>query len=255
MTDNPPDPSAGVAPQVLITRPEPGASAFAQALRHAEPGPLEIILSPLMTIALQGALPDLGAFAGLIFSSANGVRAYAQAGGPAGLPAFAVGDATAHAAAEAGLVAEPCGGSADALVARLLTRHPATPLLHIRGSHSRGAVAARLTAAGIHTTDIVLYDQPTCPPTQAARAALQGARPLVAPLFSPRSAALLADMHPKAPLYVVALSDAVARAVTMPAAAMAVAATSDLKAMLAATGPMIAHIRELEADRAMCKRG
>lgn len=235
---------------LLLTRPEAASRAFLDALREAGVDPVAPVLSPLIEVAVTGPLPDLRGAAGLIFTSANGVRAYAQLGGAPDLPAFAVGAATARAAAEARLKARAAGGDADALVAMVAQGDVAGPLVHLRGCHARGDVARRLTDLGIPTTEAVIYDQPPCPPSEQALAALNGTRPVVAPLFSPRTATLFAALPKKAPVFVAAISEAVARTAEGPhIVASGIARRPDRAAMIACTAQMVAQARELEALR------
>jgi uroporphyrinogen-III synthase len=99
------------------------------------------------------------------------------------------------------------------LVSRVLAERPKGPLLHLRGQHARGDVAARLTAGGVGTVERVVYDQRARPLSEEAGAVLGGAAPVVAPVFSPRSAALLAQVgRVVAPLAIAAISPAAAEA-------------------------------------------
>jgi hypothetical protein len=83
------------------------------------------------------------------------------------------------------------GACADALVARLGgTARPA--LVHLRGRHQRGDVAERLGPRATIRAAHVVYDQVALPARRGlCRGA--GARPLIVPLFSPRSADLFAE--------------------------------------------------------------
>jgi uroporphyrinogen-III synthase len=123
-----------------------------------------------------------------------------------------VGPRTAAVAAEAGLSTIEAGPDAENLVARLTREAPTGPLLHLRGEHIRGDIASRLRLAGLEVQDAVAYRQEPLSPTVEARVALDGDDPLVAPLFSSRSAVLLSAWTPAAPLHVIALSAAVALA-------------------------------------------
>ncbi|SDX87643.1 uroporphyrinogen-III synthase [Citreimonas salinaria] len=235
---------------LLLTRPESASRAFLEALRQDGIGPVTPILSPLIDVRVTGPLPDLRDVSGLIFTSANGVRAYAELGGSPGLTAFTVGSATARAAEQAGLRARSAGGDADSLVAMLGRGEAAVPLVHLRGSHARGDVACRLTEMGVPTTEAVIYDQPLCPPTDEARAVLQGTRPVVVPLFSPRTATAFAGLPRKAPIFVAAFSEAVAMAaggghIVKPG----IARQPQQAAMIACTAAMVTQARELEARR------
>ena len=204
-------------PVLLLTRPEVASRDFAAALQAEGPGGFVTVVSPLIGIALRGPLPDMTGVRGVIFTSANGVEAYAALGGTAGLPCFTVGQATADAARDLGFDPRVAGGDAEALVAFVRAAAPEAPVLHLRGAHSRGAVAERLSSAGTETHEAVIYDQPLGDLTAEAQAALAGSVPVVLPLFSPRTAARFAELAAglksfRAPLLVAAMSGAVAGA-------------------------------------------
>ncbi|WP_191559080.1 uroporphyrinogen-III synthase [Brevundimonas aurantiaca] len=94
---------APAKPRVWITRAEPGASRTAARLRDMGCEPL---IQPLLAVEpLAPPLPDLDRFAALAFTSANGVAAFAALTPRRDRPVFAVGEATAGAAREAGFVA------------------------------------------------------------------------------------------------------------------------------------------------------
>ncbi|MFW2542793.1 uroporphyrinogen-III synthase [Primorskyibacter sp. 2E107] len=199
-------------PILLMTRPKAQAEDVVAALRDAG-ARFDAIYAPLIGVAWTGAMPEQEGLGGLIFTSANGVRAWAQRGGRSDLPCYAVGGATAAAAADAGLQAISADGNAEDLIALLAERKPEGAWLHVRGVHSRGDVAGRLSAAGMHIEACVLYDQPALEPTAEALDALAGKAPVVAPLYSPRTAALFARLPIKAPLLVAGLSQAVVKPV------------------------------------------
>ena len=241
-------PRAAAPPVVLITRPEPDGAAFVEALRRAAPGPWRAVAAPLMRI-VPLAPPVLPEGVELILTSRNAVRALVASGvGPRarGRPAWCVGEATAWAAREAGLVPVAAGegptGTADALVARIAERGPGAPLMHLRGEHARGEVAARLRAAGLDAREAVVYRQEALDLGPRARAALAAAAPLIAPLFSPRAAALLsrAASGPSAEaVHAVALSPAVAQALDLPGARVTICARPDAEAMIEALVPLL----------------
>ena len=237
------------APVVLITRPEPDGAAFAEALRRAAPGPWRAVLAPLVRIVPQ-AVPDPPERVELILTSRNAVHAWRRSGIPPamrGRAAWCVGEATARAAREAGLVPVAAGegpaNGADALVARIVERRPRAPLLHLRGEHARGEVAARLRAAGLDAAEAVVYRQEALGLDPRARAALAGAT-VIAPVFSPRAAALLSRAAPDASpaaIHAVALSGAVAEALALPRARVTVSKRPDAEAMIEALVPLLRH--------------
>lgn len=200
-------------PKLLLTRPQPASERFAAELRDDGAGSFDCVISPLVGIVASGPLPDLSGYMRLIFTSANAVEAYADLGGPSGLSCFTVGDATALAAENAGLVPRSAGGDADALASLIRRDRPAGPLLHLRGTHARGDLAERLTAQGILTDEAVIYDQPLGDLSPEAQTLLGAWPAVIVPLFSPRSAARFAETagHVRS-CWIVAMSDAVAQA-------------------------------------------
>ena len=174
----------------------------------------ELCLSPLMEICITGDAFERRFTKGFIFSSTNGVAAASVLTADRDVPCYCVGPATTRAATEAGWPAEQRGEDAESLISSLLQRRPPAPLLHLRGANARGAIAQRLSDNGLRTREKVIYDQRRRPLTTQAEAALNGTRPVIAPLFSPRTAQLLVEAGPgQAPLHVVAMSRAVAEVV------------------------------------------
>lgn len=219
---------------VLITRPEPQAQRFAEAVRGRLGKAVPLVLSPLMRIDPEGTAPDLSGIATLIFTSRHGVEAFARLSLRRDLPCYAVGDATARAARGAGLRAVSCRGDAAALVARMRTDAVPGPCLHLHGAHVAADLAAQLSAAGIATRAQVLYRQQAQGANAAARRLLSGTGPVLVPLFSPRSAKILAENAAgPAPLFVAALSANVADALPGGVAhRVAVAAQPDAATLL-----------------------
>ncbi len=223
-------------PVILITRPQPYGAEFAATLRTQPGGDLPMILSPALRIGAQGTVPDLGAYRWLIFTSRNGVRYFADASARRDIPVYAVGDATADEARRAGMEAISCGGDARDLIARIIADGARGPMLHLRGAHAAADIAGALNAARIEAGEAVLYSQEAAPLTDAARACLMGDVPVIAPVFSPRSAAALFDgARPAAPVVVLAISDAAAGRIPEGAAReVIVADRPDMAAMLRA---------------------
>jgi len=181
------------APLILLTRPRAQADRFAADCAARFGDAAAILIAPLIEIVPGAALPDLAGIDGLIFTSENGVRAFAAAPGARhGLPAYCVGDRTAATARDAGLVPHSAGGTADDLVALLLSQRPSGQLLHVHGAHVTGDLAGRLRAGGLQAQGLAAYDQLEQPLAARALAALNGPRVVIAPLFSPRSAMLFA---------------------------------------------------------------
>lgn len=195
-------------PPVLLTRPEPESLRFAVCLG------VPTLISPLLRIERRrGPVPAADA---LLLTSGHGVAAWVEAGGARSIPAWCVGPRTAAAARAAGL--DVRATAADAVALADIVPDDAPPLLHARGAHTRGGLAGRLRARGLRVAEAVVYDAVAVPLTEEARRAAR-AGPVVAPVFSPRTACLLAEAWPEGALghlHAVALSPAVARALPVP---------------------------------------
>lgn len=196
---------------LLMTRPRAASDRFVAALPAALRARLTVVHSPLLEIVRTTGAIDLADARGIVFTSANGVATAAGLTGRRDLPCFCVGEATTRAARAAGWTAHCAGENAEAMVAALIATPPEPPLMHLRGVHARGDVAARLTAAGTATRELAIYDQQMLSLTDAALALLNGPAPVIVPLFSPRTARQFADLAGgRAPLLIAALSRAVA---------------------------------------------
>jgi uroporphyrinogen-III synthase len=181
--------------KALVTRPDQDAAPVAAALRARG---IEPVLAPMLRIEPEphGAARLVGALAGaqaVLFTSANGVRAFAQAATRFELPVFCVGEATAAAARMAGFrtVFSAGGDIADlaALVgARLAPGNGA--LVHAAGADIAGDLAAALGAKNFALRRIVLYRAIAVDVLPAAAAdALRQGEIALALFFSPRTAA------------------------------------------------------------------
>lgn len=195
---------------LLMTRPLAAARRFVAALPGDLRAGLAVSYAPLMEIRPAGAAVDLGEARGVIFSSAHAV-AIASRETAARCPAYCVGAQTTAAAAAAGWQAQQAGACADALVAALLRQRPPAPLLHLRGAHGRGDIAARLQGGGLPCAEQVVYDQLLLDLPPQARGLLAAQTDVIVPLFSPRTARHFAGLCPDgANLHLIALSPAVA---------------------------------------------
>lgn len=177
------------APLCLLTRPLAQSQAFA-----AELPSVECLIAPILRIeALAFDAARVAAAPGLIFTSANAVP---FAGAAWGRPALVVGPQTALAARAAGFLVQEGPGDALGMLPLLAGREG---WLHLHGRHR---------ARALPVEGIAVYDQIAQPLSAAAQAALAGARRLILPLFSPRSAALLSEAaaDARAPIAVAAIS-------------------------------------------------
>lgn len=194
-----------------MTRPQEAAERFVAQLPRDVRARLTAVYSPLIGIKPVGDAIDFDDARGLIFTSSNGVSVAAALTNRRALPCYCVGAATARSAQNAGWTAHHTANNAETLIETLHRDTPDGPLLHLRGHHGRGNVAARLNALGISTREQVIYDQPLLPLCDAARKMLRMGTPVIVPIFSPRTARQFANIATgDAPLYIAALSNAVA---------------------------------------------
>lgn len=234
--------SSDPALPVLLTRPKEQGQAFAQRLGEKFGVGVRPVISPLMVPHFL--MPDLpqGDFAAVIFTSATGVSACHPLRAVLPARAYCVGQKTAEAARAAGFLTFSADGDAEALLSLILADLPKGRLLHLRGKEAWGNLAERLSAAGVPASDLVVYRQDPQPLSPEAVALLQATGPLILPLFSPRSAALMAKALPagtRARLYLAALSPAVARSASFPHIRLITATRPDADAMLDAIAELI----------------
>lgn len=241
--------------KILVTREAREAQRLSQELAALDLSPM---IEPLLTIKLraEGAQlldPFLREAQAVLFTSANGARAFAAASARRDLRVFAVGDATAAAARALGFAdVVSAGGNVEDLAARVIaTLQPAKgPLVHAAGSVIAGDLGESLSAAGFALRRAVLYEAvPATRLGDAARAALEGGEVAAALFFSPRTAAtfvrLAAELRaPWAQVIAIALSPAVAaKLAALPWRRIAVAAAPREAALLEALQ------RSLETER------
>ena len=226
-----------MTPTLIVTRPTPQGEAFAQAVLAQWDQPLQVVLSPLITIDPVPVLADMSDLKGVIFSSINGVAAAERLDLPTNIPAWCVGQKTGALARQAGFDTSVGAGDVDALAQLIIEQSPNGQIAHIRGRHTRGDMSGRLARAGIGCIDVVAYDQVACALTNSARTILKGKGSVVFPLFSPRTATILGSEGSfSAPTYLVMMSDAVRDAAgNLTAKELIIAARPDEKAMVVAT--------------------
>lgn len=182
---------------LLLTRPADASTRFAARFKA------NVVISPLLRIVSTGAQLPENYQDGVIFTSANAVN---RAGNGHGRDAFCVGEHTATMAAQAGWHIAQTALTADELVSIMNTPRE---LVHLCGQHRRGEVAERLNRKGFTVKPLVVYDQQPLNLTKEAHAALSEG--VVAPVFSPRTAAILALQDANlSRAHVVAFSPAVA---------------------------------------------
>jgi uroporphyrinogen-III synthase len=222
-------------PLLLLTRPAAQSARFARDF-EARFGPgCEVVTAPVMEIVLFGAPSPLEGVGGLVFTSENGVAGFAGASDARHLPAWCVGDRTARAARDIGLAARSAEGTAAELIAAIAADPPQGRLLHLRGEHARGDVCGGLAARGIEAEERIVYAQRDLMLDPAVRERVAAAPATLVPLFSPRSAKLVARQLAECPgrLVLATMSPAVTAAWSGPEpVAICEAARPDARAMM-----------------------
>ena len=183
-------------PLLLITRPEAEAQQLVREIRQACPAPVDILLSPLIEIEPIACDVSLEGFSGVIFTSKNGVRCAPKPKTDNSVLAFCVGARTAEAAQSKGYLTLSANGNATDLIKMILCEDVQGPLIHFRGAHSRGEIAKNLAKAGRNIISQVVYRQNEAGLTKEAMTALAESRPVVVPLYSPRTAQMLVNQGP-----------------------------------------------------------
>ncbi|MEZ5775256.1 MAG: uroporphyrinogen-III synthase [Hyphomicrobiaceae bacterium] len=183
--------------RILVTRPEPGATALADRLAASGH---EAILAPLLAVRLLGREVAIcvDGLSGLVVTSRNALRAIASRDdlqALTALPLFAVGDATAAAARTLGFgeVVTGAGRAADLpdVVRRRLgeVRASRPRLLHLAAETLAFDLAAALADLGVDLDSIVVYrSEPVGELPASAAAALSDATVDAVILMSPLTA-------------------------------------------------------------------
>jgi uroporphyrinogen-III synthase len=179
--------------KALVTRPREDADEIAAALRARG---WEPVIEPMFEIrfaegAAETLAPMLEGAGAVLFTSANGVRAFARASARRDIEAFAVGDATAKAAREAGFTSVASAGGDVGDLARVVRERvePPQPLVHAAARESAGDLATALP--GFELRRAVLYEAaPAERLSDATASALRAGEIGLAVFFSPRTAAI-----------------------------------------------------------------
>lgn len=228
------------SPAILVTRPEAQARRVVPALAAQGWAP---VICPVTRFRALAAEPPWEAAKGLIFTSANALRAVAPPRAALRLPVWCVGEATARAARAAGFADVRAGpGDAARLAPMILADGAEGPLLHLRGVHGTAGFSEALESGGVEllTSEVYCMDAVGTLPEEAT-AALRDAP--AATVWSPRGARLFAGLVPAGtpPLDVAAISEAAAGALGgMAVRHLRVAPAPDAAGMLAATARLFA---------------
>ena len=197
--------------RIWITRAQPAADVTAERVRALGH---EALVAPLLAVHLLDQVQiDLAGVAALAFTSANGVRAFAEKCPERSLRVFAVGAATAQAARAVGFRSVlSADGDVEALAEGIGIRRNELKgaVLHPGAAEPAGDLAGSLERHGVEARRVILYE------TGSVKLAPGEAELLVkadaALLHSPSAAKALAGVlraHPAPKLRVLGLSKAV----------------------------------------------
>ena len=185
-------------PVVIITRAEPGASETMARVRQMG---FRAISSPALSLELVDPLPEIPTddAAGLLFTSANGARFFADVSTIRHLPAWCVGPATATAAQEDGFekVHNADGNSADLASLVIMSATPRDGhLIHIANTAAGDSLRSELVQAGFDVRIVGLYR-----PVEAkhlshkAKDALQNSQSICVLIHSAKGASSFAKLY------------------------------------------------------------
>jgi len=213
---------------VLILRPQPGAD---ETGRRAKALGLEAAVAPLFSVRpLDWTPPDRADFDAVMLTSANAARYCGDGMTPfLTLRCYALGEATAAAAREAGFAEIKVGASDGAALLDLMAFEGVK-----RAFHPCGRDRTDLGASPIEHVDVSVYAAEAVRrlPPEAAAALGAGARVL---LHSPRAAGLFAELYEGEREFVdlIAISSATAAAAGTGWRSVAIAAEPRDEAVLA----------------------
>jgi uroporphyrinogen-III synthase len=187
--------------KVLVLRPQPGADETAARARAFG---LDVVVAPLFAVQpLAWTPPDPAGFDAVMLTSASAARQAADGLAPfKALPSYAVGEATAAAAAEAGFTDVRVGPDDGSSLLLMMAEDEARTVLHPCG---RDHLA--LDLPGVAITRIPVYA------AEAAERLPVPAEGMLALLHSPRAATLFAGLAgDKSQIRIAAISPRTARA-------------------------------------------
>ena len=188
--------------RVMITRPAEDCAPLAADLKARG---IDSVIVPLMTIVHRPGPPlDLAGVQALLVTSANGVRAFAARNPQRHAVVCAVGQATAHAARDAGFLRiATAAGDVDSLadMVRRTLDPAAGALVHVAGTIAAGDLAAQLRDAGFSCRREVLYEALKVArlPEHAATHLREGTLDGVV-FYSPRTARIFVELSRSAAL-------------------------------------------------------
>jgi uroporphyrinogen-III synthase len=175
----------------LITRPLEQSKRFSCQLVEAFGGNIKVCISPVIEINTLKKSINTTSFQGLIFTSENGVRAFAKLNTERNLPAFCVGNQTALVARSCGFLAVSAQGDTNQLILLLKEQASELRLLYLRGKHVSADIEQELRKDNIKVVSKIVYKQNPIKFTHQAVEFLSGPDKIIVPLFSDRSNVIL----------------------------------------------------------------
>lgn len=144
--------------RIAITRAEPEARVTAERVRERGGVP---IIAPLLTIEPRPFDANLGSAQALLFTSINGVVAFAGATAIRDVAVITVGNATADAAMKAGFRnVRTANGDVGALaeVAGKVLDPKGGKVIHVSGMHTAGDLVGALRRAGFEAEHRIAFE-------------------------------------------------------------------------------------------------
>ncbi|TKT82931.1 uroporphyrinogen-III synthase [Aquamicrobium sp. LC103] len=193
-----------VVRRILVTRPEPGASATASRLAAEGFQPVKLPLTEIRSVPVSG-LPDADMFDAVVATSGNALRhAPPQLlASLSGKPLFAVGERTGDLARDAGFSrVTAAAGDAVSLVATIRDTLPLTSrLAYLAGRLRTPGFEDKLASLGFALELIETYDAPPVDYDDGELEAALGGEPFFAALvYSTRGGELLAELARREPV-------------------------------------------------------
>lgn len=192
---------------LLLTRPKADSDAFLKDIHDRTGHEVPALIDPVIKVKTVDDVGDLDYYAAVICTSRHAVRIAGHT--LRGVRVATVGLETARLAEDFGAHATRLGDNVEQFLSRIGELEG--PAIHLRGVHSRGDLATRAIAAGLHVDEKIVYDQVERRLGSAAKEVLKGGQGVV-PIFSPRSGQIILrnSVHPET--RILAMSAAVASA-------------------------------------------
>ena len=199
---------ADTSPIIALTRPLHQSKRFAADLDAVLATSASYHIAPLIEVVPTPTDLELQDADALIFTSENAVNAVGI--NLSNRRAYCVGTRTAQAAQTKGCIVLNANGTAQDLIALIRAHQPKGRLIHLRGRHTRGDITATLLKHEISAKDVIVYEQLQKPFSPNTISMLRQTILVLFPVFSPRTAQILASELESIPLkaHFVCISDA-----------------------------------------------